>query len=248
VDEAQAKVQIAQNDAARSQLTSTIAGTVAQVAITAGSSVSASSSSEAITVLGKGGHVVQATVPLTDVKLLKTGQTVTADVAGTAKPLSGTVSAIGVVNQSETSTPSYTVSIALTDTAASLYDGSSAQLVVSVASAKDATVVPTSAVTTTGTTHTVKVLKDGKVSTVRVVTGAMGPELTQVTSGVTVGQQVVLADLSQKVTSGSSSSSSGGLSGIGGSTTRVPGSFSGGGAFPAGGFGGGAAGGAAGRG
>ena len=39
-------------------------------------------------------------------------------------------------------------------------------------------------------------LQAGKLERVRVVVGAVGPVLTQVTSGLTVGEQVVLADLS----------------------------------------------------
>src|SRR6202020_3661589 len=42
----------------------------------------------------------------------------------------------------------------------------------------------------------VTVLQAGKLERVRVVVGAVGPVLTQVTSGLTVGEQVVLADLS----------------------------------------------------
>jgi RND family efflux transporter MFP subunit len=240
IDLAESKVTIAKDARARYQLTSRISGTVAQVAIAKGDAVSASSSSAVVTVVGKNGYVVDATVPLTKVTLLKTGQTADVSVVGASTKLGGTVSSIGVVNQSETSTPSYTVSITLDDASKKLYDGSSAQLEIAVAAAKDTTVVPTSAVTVSGTKHTVQVLKDGKATSVAVEVGAVGTDLTQITSGLKTGDTVILADLTKDVTSGSDDSSSSGLSGLGGNQNRtgqVPGGSFGGG-FP-GGFSGG---------
>ncbi|MGC5168001.1 biotin/lipoyl-binding protein [Luteimicrobium sp. DT211] len=238
VDLATSKVTIAEDARQRYQLTSRIAGTVAQVALAKGDSVSASSSSAVVTVVGKNGYVVDATVSLSKVSLLKTGQTADVSIVGATKKLGGTVSSIGVVNQSETSTPSYTVSITLDDASKKLYDGSSAQLQIAVAAAKDATVVPTSAVTVSGTKHTVQVLRDGKATTVAVEVGAVGDDVTQITSGLKKGDTVILADLDKDVTSGSSDSTSG-LSGLGGSQDRGSqfsgGGFSGGGP---GGFGG----------
>ncbi|PJI86700.1 biotin/lipoyl-binding protein [Luteimicrobium subarcticum] len=240
VDVAQQDVDIATASASHSELTSRIAGTVAEVSIAKGDSVSASSSSEVVTVVGKTGYVVDATVPLTEVKLLTTGQDVAATVTGSKDALTGTVSRIGITNQSETSTPSYDVTVTLDDTDSTLFDGASAQMSVAVASAKGATVVPTSAITTSGTKHTVQVLDGGKVSTVDVQLGAVGTALTEVTSGVKVGQQVVLADLDQAISSDDSTDSTSGLSGIGGSGDSNGGGFQGGGP---GGFSGGGPGG-----
>ena len=242
VDLAESKVAIAQDDRQRYQLTSRISGTVAQVALAKGDTVSASSSSAVVTVVGKNGYVVDATVPLTKVTLLKAGQTADVSIVGASKTLGGTVSSIGVVNQSETSTPSYTVSITLDDASKKLYDGSSAQLEIAVAAAKDATVVPTSAVTVSGTKHTVQVLRDGKATTVAVEVGAVGSDVTQITSGLKKGDTVILADLTKDVTSGSDSSTNG-LSGLGGNQGRTGGQFPSGnfgGGFGGGGFGGGA--------
>ncbi|MFC8733116.1 biotin/lipoyl-binding protein [Luteimicrobium sp. NPDC057192] len=241
VDLAESKVAIAEDARQRYQLTSRISGTVAQVALAKGDAVSASSSSAVVTVVGKNGYVVDATVPLTKVSLLKTGQTADVSIVGATKKLGGTVSSIGVVNQSETSTPSYTVSITLDDASKKLYDGSSAQLEIAVAAAKDATVVPTSAVTVSGTQHTVQVLRDGKPTTVAVEVGAVGSDVTQITSGLKKGDTVILADLTKDVTSGSSDSSTSGLGGLGGNQGRGGGQLPGG-TFVGGpgGFGGGA--------
>jgi hypothetical protein len=51
-------------------------------------------------------------------------------------------------------------------------------------------------VTRVGSSAVVRVLRQGVVTPVRVVPGAVGTLRTQVTSGVKAGEQVVLADLS----------------------------------------------------
>ena len=71
-------------------------------------------------------------------------------------------------------------------------------------------------------TATGQVLADGQVSDVTVQRGAVGAELTEITSGLSVGQTVVLADRSQPMETGSTTGSSTGLSGLtSGTTTRV---------------------------
>ena len=227
IQEAQAELAVAQAQAGSATLTSRIAGTVAAVSVTPGSSVSTSTT--AVTVLGTTGYVVDATVPLVQSELLKAGQTVSISVAGSSTKVSGTVSQIGVVNQSSTSTPSYTVSVAVDAKSGSFFDGASAQLAVSVSSAKDVMVVPTSAVTTTGRSHTVQVVDaHGTASTQRVEVGAVGPELTQVTSGLKVGQQVVLADLTKALPSSTSTTTGFGARQAGGFGGGAGGGFGGG--------------------
>jgi hypothetical protein len=233
VDAAEAALAVAEANATRTALTSRIAGTVASIDVTAGSSVTAGTT--AVTVLGESGYLVDVTVPLAQSKLLEPGQRAAASVAGTTTPVTGTVSSVGVVNQSETSTPSYTATITLDAESGALFDGSSAQVSVTVANAAGVIVVPTSAVTTTGGSRTVQVVENGVATTVTVEVGAVGPELTEITSGLQEGQQVALADLSQPVSGSSSSSEQSGLSGLGGPQTG--GGFSGGvpGGVPGGG-------------
>ncbi|MEK8225919.1 efflux RND transporter periplasmic adaptor subunit [Oerskovia sp. M15] len=101
-----------------------------------------------------------------------------------------------------------------------LYEGSSAQASITVAGGTDVLVVPTSAVRSDGTTRTVSVLSDGKVTVVTVEVGAVGQETTEITAGLEAGDEVVLADLSQEMVTDEESSS--GLTGLGdsGSTQR----------------------------
>jgi hypothetical protein len=90
---------------------------------------------------------------------------------------------------------SYPVTIGLTSAAPTLFAGSDAEVAITLAKVSDAITVPTSAVEGAGAATFVTVMKAGKPVIVRVVTGAAGPVLTQVTSGLTVGEQVILADL-----------------------------------------------------
>jgi trimeric autotransporter adhesin len=57
--------------------------------------------------------------------------------------------------------------------------------------------VPTSAVHSSGHSATVTVYAGGKTHLTRVTLGTKGPVMTQITAGLTTGQQVVLANLSK---------------------------------------------------
>ncbi|MEN0128827.1 MAG: HlyD family efflux transporter periplasmic adaptor subunit, partial [Brevundimonas sp.] len=219
IDVAQAKLDLAKSKRALVHLTSPIDGTVAAVSIAKGDTVSASSTTAVVTVVGHSGYTVTTTVPLGSIDVVKVDQPADVTVRSTDKALTAKVSSIGVVNVSTTSsTPSYTVELAIDTPDVQLYDGSSAQVRIEVAGGSKVLTVPTSAVHMDGSTATVQKLDDGKVSTVTVVRGAVGSELTEITSGLEAGDDVVLADLSQSISSGSGSSSSG-LSGLGGSSS-----------------------------
>jgi len=64
------------------------------------------------------------------------------------------------------------------------------------ASRDRAVTVPTSAVHSRGAASFVDVLRGGAPTPVRVTIGAVGPIVTQVTAGLSPGDQVELADLS----------------------------------------------------
>lgn len=233
IDAAQSQVAMATQELALVNLTSPIAGTVGAVSLSVGQHVQASSTSAVITVLGTDGYVVDLTVPLTSLEKVKVGQTATALVPSTSTQLTGKVSSIGVLNVSSTSTPEYDLVVALDATKDRLFDGSSAQVAIAVAATGQVVTVPTSAVHVSGQSATVQVLANGQVSDVTVQRGAVGAQLTEITSGLTVGQVVVLADRNQQLPSSSTNQSSG-LSGLTNrSTTRV--GVGGGGGFAPGG-------------
>ncbi|WP_165037025.1 hypothetical protein [Candidatus Protofrankia californiensis] len=76
-----------------------------------------------------------------------------------------------------------------------LFAGSGAAVSIVVSSAANALAVPTSAVLRIGNRHVVSVLRDGKATSLPVEVGAVGATFTQVTSGLSEGDRVVLADL-----------------------------------------------------
>lgn len=228
-------VAIARQNLTLATLTSPIAGTVAQVTVAAGSSVTASSTTAVVTVIGADGYIVSLTVPVTSVNILATGQQATIVAASTPTQLTGVVSEIGILNVSATSTPSYTVTVAVSATDEPLFNGSSAQVAITAEASTDTLTVPSSAVHRTGSQYTVQVLKDGISQAVTVEVGAIGPERTEIVSGLTTGDSVILADLSQPMSTGEETADSGGLTGLGGSnsdtttgTSNFPGGSSGG--------------------
>jgi RND family efflux transporter MFP subunit len=225
VDAASAAAVSAAENLQQATLASPIDGVVGQVSITPGASVSAGSSSATITVVGSGGYEVATTVTVDDIADIKLGQpaTIVADGATTSVP--GKVVYIGTADLSSTSA-TYPVVIGLNDPNANagLRDGATASTSIEVAHATTSSLtVPTSAVQTVNSRHVVEVLANGKVTSVGVQVGVVGPLRTQITSGLKSGQTVVLADLhaalpSSNVANALTRNNGGGLLGGGGST------------------------------
>lgn len=197
VTAANAAVTVAQRNVSLATLTTPIDGVVAAVNLATGSSVSAGSTSQVITIIGPSGWSVRATVPVTRIGSLKVGQSASVTVAGTAATLTGSVSSIGITNvSSDASNPAYSVTVGLTDSAAHLLNGAPAQATVAVSSAANVLAVPTSAVHRVGTTSVVYTMHGGTPTATRVTVGTAGTDFTQITSGLSRGDVVELADLS----------------------------------------------------
>jgi hypothetical protein len=208
-------------------LTSPVAGKVAAIGFTVGTD----SSGQTITIIGTGIEQVDATVPLAQVDLVKAGQPVSIAADGTTTKLHGTVTSIGRLSTTTGSSTTFPVVITLASTSPHLSVGTGADAVITTGTATDVTTVPNSAIHTSATgRQTVIVYKGGKATTVAVTLGAAGTATTQIKSGVKVGDQVEIADLSQPLPGSSTT----------GSTTTTRTGFAG--------FGGGAGGGAAGGG
>jgi multidrug efflux pump subunit AcrA (membrane-fusion protein) len=223
--------QIAVTDAQRNLdaaiLRSPTAGTVASVGLTNGGTASTSS---AITIVSKGDAQVTIDVPLASMPSVKVGQTAYVTPNGATTAAKGAVASIGLLPASgSTSTASYPVAVLVPDSnLMQLPTGSSAQVSLLMSTARDAVTVPNSAVTRLGTganSAFVTVMSDGKATRTRVTTGAVGTLVTQVVSGLTVGQLVVLADRSASLPANSSTSTrvfapggGGGFAGFGGAS------------------------------
>jgi HlyD family secretion protein len=198
LDAANGQLSVARQNLAAAVLTAPISGTIAEVNVTSGQQVSGnqSSSTADFVIEGAGGEEATTTVSVSDVGEVRVGQPATLTLDGSATPISGRVVSIGMLSTTASSgSASYPVTIGLTSAAPTLFAGSDAEVAITLAKVSDAITVPTSAVEGAGAATFVTVMKAGKPVIVRVVTGAAGPVLTQVTSGLTVGEQVILADL-----------------------------------------------------
>ncbi len=256
VDAAQANVTVAEQALKQATLLSPIAGDVAQVSVKPGSAVS--SGGVAVIVIGKGNDEVVTSVGDLDLDKIHIGSSATVIPDGGSRTVSGTVTAIGLLpastssgttssaassSSSGTSTSSgtasssasYPVTISL-DTGG-LYTGSGADVSILIKRAKNVVSVPTSAVSSFGSRHLVTVLSGGKAQRRIVDVGAIGPTLTQVTSGLKAGEKVVLAQLNTPLPTGDSTSGFGRR--FGGGSGLTGGSLTGGGGISGGGISGG---------
>jgi hypothetical protein len=221
IDAASAELAVAQQSRDQAIIRSPIAGTVAQVELAVGSSAG----SNAVTIVGPGAEEVQTTVSLANVDLVKPGEQAQVRVDGVTAPIAGTVTSVGALNSTTGSSTTFPVTVLLATTSSHLFDGAGAAVALTVGQVSNVVTVPSSAVHTLGTRHTVTVLSGGKTTTARVQTGAVGVDRTQITSGLTLGQRVVLAQLNAPVPSstttnlrraGLGTGTGGGLGGAGG--------------------------------
>jgi hypothetical protein len=185
-----------------------------------------------------------------DVGKLKVGQTATV----TPDALSGVelgahVTAISPVGTTSSNVVSYNVTLTLDQKDSSVKPGMSASAAVIVSQAQGVS-VPNAAVTGTGSLATVTVLRNGKQTQQQVAVGLRGDSRTQIESGLSAAQQIVIKTTLPPLSS-ATTSTTGGSSGTLGGTGARPGGFggaAGGGFGGAGGAGGGAGGRAAGAG
>jgi multidrug efflux pump subunit AcrA (membrane-fusion protein) len=192
IDTAKAELTEARTARKAATLTAPFDGTVLEVSVAKGDAVSAGD--VAVILAGDGGSTVTTSVTVDQVGKVAVGQTARVTPAGGDQPLTGTVTQIGMLPTTGDDPTTYPVTIDLADDVTAP-EGAGATITLITATAKDVVAVPSSAVTTNRGRSTVTVLKDGKPSAVRVTVGAVGSTLTQITKGLSKGQEVVLADL-----------------------------------------------------
>jgi multidrug efflux pump subunit AcrA (membrane-fusion protein) len=194
-DAASAQVTVAEANLADAKVVSPIAGTVLSVSASAGEMETGSGTS--FVVAGLHSYEVTADVPVTDMPSLKVGDAASATADGSSTPLTGSVVSIGLIPDS---TGDYPVTIGLTGQTAGLHPDGLATVTITTARSSGVS-VPTSAVHGSGKKATVTVFTGGKARSVKVRIGTMGPVMTRITSGLTAGEQVVLANLNQPLPS-----------------------------------------------
>jgi len=181
------------------------------------------------------------TVPFSesDVDELKVGQTatVTPD-ALTGVELAARVTAISPVGTTISGVVSYDATLTLDQNDSSIKPGMSASAAVIIEQAQGVN-VPNAAVTGTGSLATVTIERGGKESQQQVAVGLRGDSRTQIISGLSAGDQVVIQAVLPALSSTATSTTSTSSGALGGTGART-GGFGGGGGFPGGGgFGGG---------
>ncbi len=194
----QAAVANAQASVPSDAMTSPIAGIVAALPLSVGQGVAPTSTADSITVIAPSSWQAQVNVLANELPSVKLGDPATVVVAGQIQR-SGTISAIGTSATTDPTTGNVTfpVTINLTGSTQSLYDGSSANVTIQTSKVSNVVTVPTSAISRNGNLYQVDVLTaKNKSVTTTVNVGAVGPSVTQILSGVTPGETVILANLS----------------------------------------------------
>ncbi|MET3806115.1 hypothetical protein ABIB25_003124 [Nakamurella sp. UYEF19] len=220
IDLDEANISVVAQNLKAATLTSPIAGTVASVSMTAGTAVGANSTTSVITILGPGQYQVSTTISLALIDQLEVGDKTAVTVNGITDSIPGKVTYVGILSSSATSgTTTYPVTVLLDPSAQTLYQGAGASVAITLAQVANVLTVPTSAVHTSGNVHSVSVLTNGQLESVAVEVGAIGTDLTEITSGLEAGQQVAIANLDQPMATPSSSSAAGLLGGSGNANT-----------------------------
>jgi HlyD family secretion protein len=209
IDAAAAEVTVAQQSLAQAVIASPLDGTVVAVNLAAVDTVEAASTTANVVVQGAGGYEITTTVGIDRISDVAVGQRATFVPDGSHRALGGDVVYISAVPSSTSATTSYLVVVGLNKSKADLNNGSTGTVRIVTESAKSALAVPTSAITTTGARHTVEVLKGDGTRRVIVRVGAVGETWTEITDGLTSGQVVVLANLSDPLPGSATDSSNG---------------------------------------
>lgn len=167
-----------------------------------GSSVSSGSSSSFIVIADLATLTVTANIAEADAASVKAGQdaSVTFPAAGAA--VTGKVTQISLSSITSNNVIQYPVTVTLQNVPVTVRLGASATVSITTGSVDDALYVPSGAVTSVGRTHTVTVVRDGTESVVQVRIGLVGDRGTQIVSGLSAGDVVVLPTASSTTTGG----------------------------------------------
>jgi multidrug efflux pump subunit AcrA (membrane-fusion protein) len=192
-------------------LTSPIDGIVVTVGLTAGQQMSgggsgsggggsgsgggsggtSSGSSDSITVISAN-DIINANVDATVVGRIKTRDQAVITTENAAGPVLGTVASIGLVASTSSGVATFPVVINVTGTPSGLYEGASATVSIIYNQLSNVLAVPTAAVVFSGGKIVVYTMVHGRRVAKDVTSGLTSEGLTQITSGLTAGEQVVV--------------------------------------------------------
>lgn len=215
---AQAQVATAQQTVTEAKIVAPADGTVSAVNVIAGV---AAPSGDAIEV-EIGPMYVTAAFAESDIPSLQAGQAATVSITATSQTADGTVASITPIASSSgtSSVVSYTVLVALVDAPAGIQSGMSANVTVTTASASNVIAVPTTAVVGRAGSYTVRTMdSNGQITSHDVTVGLATTSLTEIQSGINVGDTVVVGTSTTRTSSSTSTGANiGGLGGLGGGT------------------------------
>jgi multidrug efflux pump subunit AcrA (membrane-fusion protein) len=204
--QARSDLATAQDDLSAASLTAPFSGVVAAVGLATGDVVGSSSAgaggggggsstatSKAITVISTDAWVVDAGVGSADLAQLKKGLQAQITPTGSRALVFGTVASLGILATSSTSgSATFPVVIAVTGSPAGLYAGATADVTIIVKRVTGVLTVPTLAVATESGRTVVHQVVGGKRVSTPVTTGTVYGPLTQITSGLKAGDEVVV--------------------------------------------------------
>jgi macrolide-specific efflux system membrane fusion protein len=206
-------------------LRSTISGTVASVDLAVGDQVSstpsngstdAAATTAQIVVITTNEFVVNASVGASDLASVKKGLQAEITPTGATQPIFGTVSSVGLVAESSTSGSStFPVVIDVTGKVSDVYAGSSADVSITVKQLQNVLTVPSAAVRNSNGKTSVIVVKNGKQHTQAVTLGVVYGQQTQITKGLSAGDQVLVTTVAVRSTTNGGTGGTGGNGGFG---------------------------------
>ncbi|MDA8330789.1 MAG: efflux RND transporter periplasmic adaptor subunit [Candidatus Dormibacteraeota bacterium] len=205
---AQTAVTAAQAAVSSTHLTAPAAGVVAQINITAGqpdgaSSVRTAANTTDIVVDGLGAFEVAANVSDAQVGQVHVGQAALVTPAGQTRPLPGKVSAITPLATIVQGVAAFPIVITVTGSPPGLFAGAAAEAAIIVQRVAHVLTIPASSVHGSGSRGTyVLIVKTGRAVKHPVKIGAADAIVAQVTSGLALGDQVVLAQMNKPLPSG----------------------------------------------
>jgi multidrug efflux pump subunit AcrA (membrane-fusion protein) len=197
---AQAQVDQAQVTLDQTTLRAPVDGTVISIAGTvggpssAGSASSTSSSTSGFVVLSSMSHLqVTSMVAEADAAKVALGQPATVTFSALNETAAGTVTAMDLASTVNNNVVEYGVTVSLADAPKDLRLGQTASVSITTGTKADVLTVPSSAISKVGPLTTVTVRKDGKDTPTQVQTGLVGDSGTEITSGLSEGDVVVLS-------------------------------------------------------
>lgn len=209
VAQARATLETAMTALAQTRLTAPVSGTVATInqgvgeTVSTGSTTSGESSTSFLTLVDLEGLQVAVGFSEVDAAKIRVAQTATISVDALPEvKFAGRVVSVDTLSTVTSNVVTYTVTVALDNPTSKVKPGMSADVDVVTAEAKGAVNVPTSAITNTGRGATLTVLRDGQNVVVDVVTGVEGDSTTQIVTGLSAGETVVLPTATVAVSNG----------------------------------------------